>query len=121
MIVLQEFELICTDGRRAAVDQYSTCNWGEIASHIIMTSNIHNVELRIEFKRLLKLLSYDFGAAGAHKDIFELFYSWSYGKPNLMFTDATKELKDVEEVAGGGQQQAPAVPDGILFQALQRR
>ena len=44
---------------------------------------------------LLDLMSKDFGTEGDHKDIFELFELMKYGRANLLFTDATKELKDV--------------------------
>ena len=91
----QEFELLCLDGSRAAWDQSGLCNWGEVASHIAMTSAIRDAELRADYKMLLDLLSRDFGEEGVHKDIFELFTSVNFGRANLMFTDATKELKDV--------------------------
>lgn len=98
-----DFELLCADGRRAPHDAYSTCNWGQIASHIVMTSAIRDQDYREQFKDLMKLLSYDFGVGGANTDLFELFSSSKYGKADLMFTDETKELMDVSDVGDGSR------------------
>ena len=50
---------------------------------------------RKDYKELLELLSYDFGAAGQSKDIFQLFSSARYSNNDLMFSDETKQLVDV--------------------------
>ncbi len=68
-----------------------------------MTSAIHDIGLREEYKELLSLLSSDFGANGDHSDIFRIFSSIGYGKMNLMFTDETKMLIDVSKVDGGSR------------------
>lgn len=93
--------MICTDGRRTAASEYETCNWGKISSHVVMSSAVRDAGIRGDYKLLLKLLSWDFGAAGANTDLFQLFESSKYGKQNLMFTDETQQLKDVASVAGG--------------------
>lgn len=92
---------MCTDGRKVDVDSWETCNWGKIASHVVMTSNSRSQETRANYKDFLTLLSLDFGEEGIHKELFELFKSSKYGKQNLMFTDETKALKDISQVAGG--------------------
>ena len=93
--------LLCTDGRKVDVDSWETCNWGKIASHVVMTSNSRSQETRANYKDFLTLLSLDFGEEGIHKNLFELFKSSKYGKQNLIFTDETKALKDISQVAGG--------------------
>lgn len=93
--------MICLDGTRAAPSDYETCNWGKIASHVVMTSAALDADIRSDYKLLLQLMSWDFGANGANTDIFKLFESLNYGRQNLMFTDETQQLKDVASVAGG--------------------
>lgn len=100
-LTVDEFELLCLDGRRVSPGEYETCNWGKIASHVVMTSAVLDAGIRSDYKLLLQLMSYDFGAAGANNDLFKLFESIKYGKQNLMFTDETRQLKDVATVAGG--------------------
>lgn len=68
-----------------------------------MTSAIRDMNVRDEYKALLKLLSYDFGSGGASEDLFKMFDSVPYGQLNLMFTDETKVLKDVSEVGDGSR------------------
>jgi len=98
-----DYELLCLDGTRRAYDQAAGCNWGKINSHIVMTSAIRDAVVRTEYINLIRLLSYDFGAAGAHTDLFRMFESMSYGRANLMFTDETKELVNVAEVGDGSR------------------
>ena len=95
--------MLCLDGTRRAYDQAAGCNWGKINSHIVMTSAIRDAVVRTEYINLIRLLSYDFGAAGAHTDLFRMFESMSYGRANLMFTDETKELVNVAEVGDGSR------------------
>lgn len=66
-----------------------------------MTSAALDADIRSDYKLLLQLMSWDFGANGANTDIFKLFESLNYGRQNLMFTDETQQLKDVASVAGG--------------------
>ncbi len=68
-----------------------------------MTSAIRDLDYRNQFKALLRLINYDFGIEGKHKDKFELFSSQRYGKPDLMFTDVSKELMDVSDVGDGSR------------------
>ncbi|ESO04012.1 hypothetical protein HELRODRAFT_99809 [Helobdella robusta] len=102
-LTLDNFKLLCQDGRKVDVASWETCNWGRIASHVIMTSTIRLPKLRDDYKDLLTLLSLDFGVDGLNKDLFELFTSVKYGKQNLMFSDETVMLKDVADVAGGSR------------------
>ena len=92
---------MCVNGTRAPVSSAATCNWGEISSHVVMTSLVRSPELRAAYKTLLLMLSADFGVNGASNDLFNIFNSISYGRQNLMFTDETVMLKDTTKVAGG--------------------
>ena len=97
---MQDFELLCTDNRRVSVDRAEECNWGVVSSHVVMTSAIRDLEIRNEYKKLLLLLSADFGTDGLNYQLFQLFESHKWGsgnKANLMFTDQTLALQDVGE------------------------
>lgn len=65
-----------------------------------MTSAVRDPSTLADYKSLLHLLSLEFGDSGTSKDLFDLFESISFGKQNLLFTDETKELKEVSQVAG---------------------
>ena len=51
---IQDFELLCTDGRRASFDSAATCNWGKVKSHVIMTAAARDPQTRTEYKNLFK-------------------------------------------------------------------
>ena len=59
--VCQDYELLCMDGTRRSVDMAASCNWGTVASHIVMTSAMRDQVTRDEYKTLLGLMSDDFG------------------------------------------------------------
>jgi len=100
-LTADDFELICVDGTRAASDQAANCNWGRVASHIVMTSAVRDQDLRRDYSMLLMLLSMDFGKNGPSYNLFQIFESSLYERENVMFTDETKQLKLVSTVAGG--------------------
>jgi len=99
----EDFELLCKDGKRVPVDQASTCNWGTIPSHVVMTSAIHDITLRDDYKMMMNLMSRDFGVGGTYTNITEMFSSVGYVRKNLLFSDETKSLFDVSKVQGGSR------------------
>lgn len=102
-LTIDDFEIICPNGPtlRTTPDNYLNCNWGQIASHVVMTSAMVDADSRNDLTSLLLLISMDFGATGTNNDLFKVFESINYGKQNLLFTDETQQLKDVNTVAGG--------------------
>ncbi|XP_019887469.2 melanotransferrin [Ooceraea biroi] len=50
----EQFELLCRDGTRRAVDEYRTCNWGTVPSRAIVTSSATNFEIRRMYQRFLE-------------------------------------------------------------------
>ena len=95
--------MLCPDGGRAPISSSNTCHWGTIPSHIVMTSAIHDYPLREDFKMLLQLIAHDFGEGGEYLDIFDVFDSSNYNQKDLLFTDETKNLIDVQTVDGGSR------------------
>lgn len=98
---IDSFKLLCKDGSLTDIDSYKACNWGNIPSHVVMTSTMRTQLDRTTFKHFLTLLSLEFGKEGSHKNLFQLFESFQYGKFNLMFSDETYSLKNLADVAGG--------------------
>lgn len=49
----EQFELLCTDGTRASVDEYKTCNWGTVPSRAIVTSSEVSFEDRKRYQKFL--------------------------------------------------------------------
>ena len=94
----QDYELLCMDGRRAAVSQAATCNWGTVAAHVVSTAAIHDLEVRENYKLLIRLINYDFGVNGQFKNLFNLYDSSQWNTHDLLFTDETVDLVDVSEV-----------------------
>ncbi|CAB3359989.1 Hypothetical predicted protein [Cloeon dipterum] len=49
-----QFELLCLDGKRATVDEYQNCNWGQVPAHAIVTSSGQSFDRRKTFQKFLK-------------------------------------------------------------------
>ena len=49
-----QFELLCRDGSRKPVDEYSSCHWGEIPSNAIVVSSAVNQEKRKLYQKFLE-------------------------------------------------------------------
>ena len=61
LFLFKDFELLCLDGTRRPVDSHASCNWGTIASHVVMASAMRDAVTRNEYKQLMTLFSHDFG------------------------------------------------------------
>ncbi|XP_012269502.2 melanotransferrin [Athalia rosae] len=55
-----QFELLCRDGARRPVDDYRSCNWGNVPSRAIVTSSATNAETRRLYQRFLGKASREF-------------------------------------------------------------
>ncbi|CAK9812062.1 MELTF [Anthophora plagiata] len=49
-----QFELLCRDGTRKSIDEYTHCNWGNVPSRAIVTSSATKVETRRLYQRFLE-------------------------------------------------------------------
>uniref|UniRef100_A0A3B3BK66 Serotransferrin n=1 Tax=Oryzias melastigma TaxID=30732 RepID=A0A3B3BK66_ORYME len=72
-----EFELLCGDGRRAALSEWESCNLGAIPPNTIMT------------RPVLTARVYDFLMKSQPNTAFKLFESEQFGESDLLFKDAT--------------------------------
>ncbi|XP_014663628.1 PREDICTED: melanotransferrin-like [Priapulus caudatus] len=105
---MEDFELLCEDGRRQPLGNYESCNWGTVPSNAVMTLSAKTPAEVAEYKNLLMQVQARFrpqtqgitsyvgvNQTGNSRD-FRVFGSpWKYGKRNLMFSDAAIGLEDV--------------------------
>ncbi|NXL16116.1 TRFE2 protein, partial [Setophaga kirtlandii] len=81
-----DFELLCPDGRRAAVTEWAGCNLGPVPPSTVMTRPVSVTKIS-DF--LLKSQE----SLGSKLDSeFQLFQSWKYGESDLLFKDTTQYL-----------------------------
>lgn len=50
----EQFELLCKDGTRRAINDYKVCNWGTVPSRAIVTSSATNFNVRKLYQRFLE-------------------------------------------------------------------
>ncbi|XP_051752841.1 saxiphilin-like [Ctenopharyngodon idella] len=81
-----DFELLCSDGSRAPLTEWKTCNLGAVPPNIVMTRPVLT-------SRIYDLLMKSQETIAARPDTgFHLFESQKYGESDLLFKDATKCL-----------------------------
>ncbi|KGL83559.1 Ovotransferrin, partial [Tinamus guttatus] len=89
-LTMDQFELLCLDGRRANVMDYRTCHLAKVPTHGVISRPEKANEIRDLLKRQEKL----FGERGSDKDRFKMFKSQT---KDLLFKDLTKCLVDLRE------------------------
>ncbi|NWS57316.1 TRFE protein, partial [Chunga burmeisteri] len=82
---MDEFELLCTNGKRANVIAYSDCHLAKVPTHAVVTRPEKAKKVRELLERQEKL----FGTNGIEKDRFKMFESQT---KDLLFKDLTKCL-----------------------------
>ncbi|NXS58092.1 TRFE protein, partial [Brachypteracias leptosomus] len=87
---MDQFELLCTDGRRENVMAYRTCNLAKVPTHGVITRPEKAKKVREFLEGQEKL----FGTKGAEKDRFQMFASQT---KDLLFKDLTKCLVKLPE------------------------
>ncbi|EDV28915.1 uncharacterized protein TRIADDRAFT_52263 [Trichoplax adhaerens] len=99
-----DFELLCEDGSRKPVTQYTQCNLARVPSHAIVTSSLRSSTNQIAYKNLLQRMQGIFGTVGTDKS-FKMFSSKDYtstsgnaGK-DLLFKDSTIQLEPLDSAA----------------------
>lgn len=95
---MSNFKLLCPFGSHMPLDQYKSCNWGKIPSHVIMASGTKTAKEIQPLKDFLILIDELFGVNGRFKNKFFLYNSNSvpmHGRMNLLFTDGTIGLEDL--------------------------
>ncbi|KAK7109961.1 melanotransferrin-like [Littorina saxatilis] len=101
----ENFRLLCPDRTIKAVDQYMDCNWGELPSHMIMTSAVRDQPIIDGYKKFLLKAAEWFGPSGKFNNKFEIFrsnrtydtdeFDYVLDRKNQMFSDQTTSLKDI--------------------------
>ncbi|KAH9500931.1 hypothetical protein Btru_069230 [Bulinus truncatus] len=101
----EDYQLLCPDGKTAAVTEYASCNWGQVSSNVIMTSAVRETDVVKGYKDFLNILQQLFGVGGKLSSTFKIFSSESaypidifkrvFIRKNLMFSDTTQSLIDI--------------------------
>jgi len=89
----EDFELLCPEGGRAPVDQYSRCNLAQVPPHMVVTSNAKS-ELALNEIRHAVLAAGDL--YGKHPELFRLFGDFD-GTKDLLFKNSATGLSSVED------------------------
>uniref|UniRef100_A0A8C3FXC6 Transferrin-like domain-containing protein n=1 Tax=Chrysemys picta bellii TaxID=8478 RepID=A0A8C3FXC6_CHRPI len=84
---LNDFELLCLDGRRVAVTDWADCNLGPVPPNVVMTRPVTTTKI---YGFLMK--SQVRQKMGKDCYPFHLFHSQKYGESDLLFKDATQYL-----------------------------
>jgi hypothetical protein len=75
----QNYELLCDDGTRRDIDDWSYCNWGQLPSHALVTSSAKQNRLRQRYQRFMQNLFRQFGGkdvtSQSYNPNFKLFES----------------------------------------------
>ncbi|XP_025893620.1 melanotransferrin-like isoform X2 [Nothoprocta perdicaria] len=81
-----DFELLCLDGSRAAVTEWSGCNLGPIPPSTVMTRPVSITKIYDFLMKSQESVRTKLGSE------FHLFQSQKYGESDLLFKDATRYL-----------------------------
>ncbi|KAF7231798.1 hypothetical protein EG68_03894 [Paragonimus skrjabini miyazakii] len=84
-----DYELLCSDGRREDVDKWSTCNLARIPSNVVVTASYKSENERTNMWRMLQY-GQDYYSADKNP-IFQMFDS-GFGHKDLIFSDDTESL-----------------------------
>ncbi|NXX79095.1 TRFE protein, partial [Urocolius indicus] len=87
---MDQFELLCTDGRRANVMDYRECHLAKVPTHGVVT----RPEMAQKVRELLERQENRFGARGVEKERFKMFESRT---KDLLFKDSTKCLVKLQD------------------------
>lgn len=100
-----QFRLLCPDRSTRTVDEFQTCNWGQIPSHMIMTSAVRAPSVVADYKAFLNRAVEWFGPKGTYMNKFKIFhsnrtydtdeYDFVFDRKNQIFSDLTKRLEDI--------------------------
>ncbi|XP_025934383.1 ovotransferrin-like [Apteryx rowi] len=87
---MDQFELLCTDGRRGNIMDYRTCHLAKVPTHAVVSRPEKASKIRELLERQEKL----FGEKGTDKEKFMMFKSRT---KDLLFKDLTKCLVKLRE------------------------
>uniref|UniRef100_A0A669PVG3 Ovotransferrin n=1 Tax=Phasianus colchicus TaxID=9054 RepID=A0A669PVG3_PHACC len=87
---MDDFELLCTDGRRANVMDYRQCNLAEVPTHAVVV----RPEKANKISELMERQQERFGISGSERSKFVMFESQT---KDLLFKDLTKCLNKLRQ------------------------
>jgi len=93
----ENFQLLCKDGSVRPISEYWNCNWGKINGNKVVTSKDKSFTEVLNFRELFLSLSDHF--KNSKSTSFVIFGSVNGEGKNLLFTDATSSLSNVEAIS----------------------
>ncbi|XP_018119105.2 melanotransferrin isoform X1 [Xenopus laevis] len=87
-----DFQLLCPNGARAEVSQYTDCNWAQVPAHAVMVHPDTNIY--IVYGLLANAQEY-YGTDSSSQ--FKMFDSSVYNANDLIFKDSTDKIVPVQE------------------------
>ncbi|XP_058043511.1 melanotransferrin-like [Ahaetulla prasina] len=88
---LEDFQLLCRDGSRAAVSEWRTCHLARVPAHAIITRQ------DVEGSLVFEMLDQGQQRFSGGNSSFQMFDSTVYGGKNLLFKDSTAKLVPIME------------------------
>nr|KAI8756219.1 melanotransferrin-like isoform X1 [Biomphalaria glabrata] len=79
------YQLLCPDGKTAAVTDYATCNWGQVTSNVILTSAVREPYIVKGYKNFLFAAQQLFGRGGRESVNSLLLQGYDY---DICFSEA---------------------------------
>ncbi|KAF7490608.1 Melanotransferrin [Sarcoptes scabiei] len=92
---LDDFELLCRDGSRSEVQDYSTCHLGQVATNALVTNRFKPFYEKEAYITLFVYAQQFYGSKYSNEYTFKMFVSDAKHK-NLIFQDSTVKLKPIE-------------------------
>ncbi|XP_026542960.1 melanotransferrin [Notechis scutatus] len=88
---LEDFQLLCRDGSRAAVSAWRTCHLARVPAHAVITRQ------DVEGSLIFEVLDQGQQRYNGGNSSFQMFHSTAYGGKNLLFKDSTAKLIPIME------------------------
>uniref|UniRef100_A0A8C5RS13 Melanotransferrin n=1 Tax=Laticauda laticaudata TaxID=8630 RepID=A0A8C5RS13_LATLA len=88
---LEDFQLLCRDGSRAAVSAWRTCHLARVPAHAVITRQ------DVEGSLIFEMLDQGQQRYNGGNSSFQMFRSTDYGGKNLLFKDSTAKLIPIME------------------------
>ncbi|KAG8136379.1 hypothetical protein E2320_009337 [Naja naja] len=88
---LEDFQLLCRDGSRAAVSAWRTCHLARVPAHAVITRQ------DVEGSLIFEVLDQGQQRFNGGNSSFQMFHSTAYGGKNLLFKDSTAKLVPIME------------------------
>jgi len=57
------YDLLCSNGERRNIEDWRSCYWGELPSHVVVTTSAKDSEVRLRYQKFIQNLAQQFGGS----------------------------------------------------------